>query len=113
MPITEKTWKEVTTPNERGRALLGDHPEFRREVLERLEDTNKWPNVLGIVFFENVTLDSSHCGATQVLVYGPGHTLAAIEPLIANPMQHRLGDLPSTFQYPQWYITRAAHLATK
>lgn len=113
--LTEKTWQEVTTPDPRtGRCLIGnDNEEFRAACLSRLEDTEKFPTVQGIIYFENVTLDSSRLGEASILPYGPDNTIKNIEDVKADPMRFFLHDLPSMRQYPQWYITREAHMAWK
>ena len=102
--LKEKTWDEIQN-------LLTDEARF--QVLERLRNVGMWPNVLGLIFFENIDCGSSHMGESLMLVYGPSYTIEAIEPVIENPMKYHLNDLPSVRQYPQWYITRAGYLGGK
>jgi hypothetical protein len=67
------------------------------------------------VFFQNMQMDSSAFGDSQVLVYGDECMLTPemMPGVIADRMTFRLGDLPSRFLYPQWYISRKAHLELK
>jgi len=86
--------------------------EFREEILTRLEDDHKWPQVEGVILFENLALDSSSMGQRQVLIYGEGCTYdgRVIGQIMANPMSVKTGGPnPSQWQYPQWYITREKH----
>ena len=116
----EKTWQEVTTPDHRGFCPVEGgcskpDEEWRQKILERLENMAQWPNVHFVVFVQNVDLCSSHLGAYNVIVAGPGNTWTAqtLEELKQNPCSHWYGDLPSTRLYPQWYISRENHLKAK
>lgn len=118
----ERTWQWATTPDDNGDAPIDGHLRpvspglnWRPRVLERLEDTELWPNVEFIVFVQNMQLDSSGMGGCSMAVAGPGYTWTAetIEDMKKNPMKYHIGDLPSQRMYPQWYISRAAHLKRK
>jgi hypothetical protein len=116
----EKTWKEVTTPNDRGACPIegevGKPDEaWRAQVLARLEDVEHWPQVEFIVFVQNIDLCSSRLGEHNAIIAGPGCTWTAqtIEELKENPCKCWYGDLPSQRLYPQWYISRANHFKAK
>lgn len=116
----ERTWEWATTGDHgRGCPIEGGvgNPEeaFRAAVLERLEDVEKFPDVEFVVFVQNVDLSSPRIGTYNVRLAGPGMTWTAetIEELKADPCSHFHGDLPSERLYPQWYISRQAHLETK
>lgn len=114
MPLEEKTWAEVTTPDRNGHCLIGDDNEkFRRDVLDRLENVERWPTVQGIVYFLNEDFNSSQFGHAGVLPYGPDCTITDIEAIKQDPLRFYLHDLPSERQYPQWYISRERHLAAR
>jgi hypothetical protein len=113
----EVTWAWATTPNMIGSRLcpLGYADEdaaFWEECLARLEDSNRFPHAEGIILFENPDMWSSQHGARTVLPYGPENTIKAedLPKIAANPMLWKLGEAPSRFEYPQWYISREAHL---
>lgn len=53
-----------------------------------------------IVMFENVMLDSSHCGDRTACAVGPANTFKTLEELEGR----WLGDLPSRRLYPQNYM---------
>lgn len=121
MAFEEKTWEEVTTPDYRtGKCLIegGIGPqddEWRAKVLERLEDTKKWPRVKYVVMLQNEDLCSSKFGAYNVTIAGEGYTWGddEIADMAENRMKYKSGDLPSTFMYPQWFISREKHLEAK
>lgn len=118
MKFQEVTWEWATNPSTDHLTMcpLGDdNQEFRDSVLERLENVEAWPDVEGIIFFQNVTMDSSHLGESSILIYGPNCTYRAdiLAKIEANPCSFPLGETPSVFKYAQWYISRAAHLQTK
>jgi hypothetical protein len=120
LSFEEKTWEWATTPDDsRGcpiEGLIGDRDDaWRAAVLERLEDVEKWPQVKYVVFVQNVDMTSSMMGAYNVIIAGEGCTwdTPQIEELKENPSRHWVGDLPSQRMYPQWYISREAHLKAK
>ncbi len=112
--LQEKTWAEVTTPDSTDHCPIGDDNDtFRHAVLSRLEDVEHWPDVQGVIYFLNVDMSSSQLGKASMMPYGPGCTIEDIEKVKENPMAFFLGDVPSRRQYPQWYISRERHLASK
>lgn len=115
--MREVTWDWACTPSH-GCSLPPidrENGQFRRQVLAWLEDVEKHPGVEGVIFFQNVALDSSHLGESTAVMYGPGctYTAARVEEMKADPMKYFLGDLPSVRMYPQWYVTRAGHLTER
>lgn len=118
MKFQEVTWEWATTPSTEYLHVcpIGDNNEdFRAVVLDRLENVEKWPDVEGIIFFQNVDMSSSHLGESSALTYGAKVTYRAdiLDKIKADPCSVRLGDTPSVFKYPQWYISREAHLKSK
>jgi len=116
----EKTWEWATTPDDSGFApiegkCMERDDDWRAEVLKRLEGTEQFPNCEFIVCVQVIALDSSKLGAHNVVMAGANHTWTAkqIEELKENPNKYWYGDLPSERMYPQWYISREKHLATK
>ena len=116
----EKTWEEVTTPDERGfcpvEGECGPPNEARRiQLLNILENVEAYPNVHFLVFVQCQMMDSSHFGSNALVMAGPKHTWTAetIEELKQNPNTHWYGDLPSQRMQPQWFISRESHLKVK
>jgi hypothetical protein len=54
------------------------------------------PGVLGVVCFECLQMDSSHCGERTALVYGPACTYTNLEDVLGG----HLGEVPIRFKYP-------------
>lgn len=75
---------------------------FDEEVHDALRAQLKKPYVRGIVCFENLALDSSHCGERTALIYGDGCTYWTLPGVLCG----RLGDVPSRFQYPVKYFVK-------
>ena len=117
MKFQEVTWQWATTPASvhLHSCPIGDNEDFRTAVLERLENVEKWPDMEGIIYFQNVDMSSSRLGEASALTYGPNCTYQSdiIAKIEAAPSSVRLGDTPSVFKYPQWYISREAHLKSK
>ncbi len=123
MPFEEKTWEWATNPEDSGPGcapiegyVCGKDDAWRAAVLERLEDTEKWPQVEFIVFAQNADLSSSELGSYNVVLSGAECTWKAehIAELKVNSNLYWLGgDLPSRRLYPQWYISRESHFKIK
>lgn len=90
MPLKQLSWEE----------LLALFDESVHESIVKILDKD---GVIGAVVFENLMLDSSQLGARTLVVYGPGCTYATVVDFKQNVP---LGDLPSTFQYPQSYFEK-------
>lgn len=85
---------------------------FRGEVERKVEQSHaadmfeRRAGGLGathLVFFQNTMLDSTHLGEWTILFAGPGCTYKTVAELEG---QH-LGDVPSRFMYPQYYVDLA------
>lgn len=79
----------------------------RRSISEgikrQLEAVLARPDVVGMILFRNVTLDSSELGRCSALPYGPGCTYKTLEEIGGRP----IGDVPSRFQYPESYCLKS------
>jgi hypothetical protein len=69
---------------------------FDNAVHDELAATLGRSGALGIVFFENVQMDSSQIGQRSGLIYGDGCTCKTQGEVLCC----RLGDVPIRFQYP-------------
>lgn len=82
-----------------------------REVL-----ISRYPDAVGVAFFQNMDMCSSQCGDWQVLPVGPSNTFKTVEDLTFpdGKQPHWLKDLPSQRQYAQCWCPAAELLeATK
>ena len=62
-----------------------------------------YPDAIGILLFENLSMDSSMAWNAYTLVaFGPSNTIKTVEECEGKP----LGDLPSRFQYATGWIER-------
>ena len=62
------------------------------------------PDVLGIVCYENLQMDSSAFGQRTAMIYGPKCSYKTLETTLAG----HLDDLPSQRQYPTAYHVKVA-----
>ena len=116
----EVTWEWATAPYDAASSLtpLGPHdnPEWRAAILDRLENTEKYPSVEGLIFFQDLEISPNpKPDCVQALEYGPHNTFKAemLPDIATDYMKFRIGNVPSQFRYPQWYISRKAHLAKR
>lgn len=84
--------------------LEGFLAQFDESVHEAVASRLLKDGVDGVVMFENVTFDSSQCGARSALPYGPGCSTLKVLP---GPEEH-LHDLLSQRQYPTAYYAKPA-----
>lgn len=122
MPFQERTWEEVTREGQFGSCrcpIEGEvedpRPDWRAEILDRLENQERWPNVEFLVFVQCIDMGSSHFGAYNMVLAGPGYawTAETIARMHAEPLSFWYGDTPSQRMYPRWYLSRARHLKEK
>jgi hypothetical protein len=64
-----------------------------------IEERMKKLEASHVVCFENLQMDSSAFGARTALMVGPTCTYKTVDEI----REHRMGELPSVFQYPTCY----------
>jgi hypothetical protein len=70
------------------------------------EALRRKPDAIGVVLFENQTMDSSSRGAMTAMVIGPTNTYKSAEDCEGK----HLNDLPSQRQYPVAWVSREAFI---
>lgn len=75
---------------------------FESDVHDQISTLLDRPDVAGVVCFENLDIESPSLGHRAALIYGPGCTAKNISDL----RDRHLGDVPSRFQYPNYYYAK-------